>query len=204
MSSKRCYHQFCGLAKAMDVVGERWTLLIIRDLLLGPWRYSDLQSRNPGITTNLLAKRLNEMEETGLIQKQKQSSVGSPHVYELTELGRKLEPAVLALGQFGFNFMTKGPEPGDQLDPGRALLNLKKRYLGKSEGAMAFEFINMPCAEEVIPYIVKYDPDYVDIRYGQSSFQSTKATLSLKTYGDLVFRGGSAQELEEKGGLTIT
>ena len=64
-SSKRCYKQFCGVARALDVLGERWTLLIARDLLLGSWRYTDLMARLPGITTNLLAERLREMEANG-------------------------------------------------------------------------------------------------------------------------------------------
>ena len=81
-SSKRCYKQFCGVARALDVLGERWTLLIARDLLLGSWRYTDLMARLPGITTNLLAGRLRDMEANGLIRKYQQASVGSPHVYE--------------------------------------------------------------------------------------------------------------------------
>ena len=65
--ARRSYDQYCGLARALDVVGERWTLLVIRNLLLGPQRYSDLLRGLPGITTNLLAKRLQEMEAMGLI-----------------------------------------------------------------------------------------------------------------------------------------
>jgi DNA-binding HxlR family transcriptional regulator len=67
--SRRSYAQYCGLAKALDVVGERWTLLVVRNLLLGPLRYSELLRGLPGITTNLLAKRLKEMEEHGLLER---------------------------------------------------------------------------------------------------------------------------------------
>ena len=69
MARRRSYQQFCGVARTLDVVGERWTLLIVRNLLLGPRRYSDLLAELPGITTNLLAKRLKEMEEADLIAK---------------------------------------------------------------------------------------------------------------------------------------
>ena len=72
----RSYKQFCGLARALDVVGERWTLLIVRNLLVGPRRYSDLMAELPGITTNLLAKRLRELSSHGLIEKQ-------VHVFQL-------------------------------------------------------------------------------------------------------------------------
>ena len=69
MAELRSYHQFCGLARALDRVGERWTLLLVRNLLLGPRRYGELLDGLPGITTNLLAKRLKELEEQGIIER---------------------------------------------------------------------------------------------------------------------------------------
>src|SRR5689334_519503 len=102
---RRSYHQFCGLASALDVVGERWTLLIVRNLLLGPLRYSELLHGLPGITTNLLAKRLREMESHGLIERARSSATDSASAYRLTELGAALEPALHALGSWGWNWM---------------------------------------------------------------------------------------------------
>ena len=104
---RRSYRQFCGLAKALDIVGERWTLLIIRNLLLGQQRYSELIRLLPGITTNLLAKRLKEMEEAGLIDR----GAGG-HAYSLTGYGAGLEPALHALGRWGWQRM-KTPARGD-------------------------------------------------------------------------------------------
>src|SRR5437660_7820998 len=98
--NRRSYKQFCGLAKALDVVGERWTLRIVRNLLLGPLRYSDLLRGLPGITTNLLAKRLREMEEFGLIEKTRGTTTDGAHAYGLTTLGAGLEPAIHALGHW--------------------------------------------------------------------------------------------------------
>src|SRR5437868_15257828 len=94
--NRRSYRQFCGLAKALDVVGERWTLLVIRNLLLGPQRYSELIRGLLGITTNLLAKRLKEMEELALIERRPCSQD-----YQLTAFGAWLAPAVHALGSGG-------------------------------------------------------------------------------------------------------
>src|SRR3954447_24107788 len=99
MPKRRSYKQFCGVARALDVVGERWTLLIVRNLLLGPRRYSDLLRELPGITTNLLAKRLKEMEALGILAK---VTGGSPHygeAYALSSLGEALEPAVMELAR---------------------------------------------------------------------------------------------------------
>ena len=108
---RRSYNQYCGLAKSLDVVGERWTMLVVRNLLLGPLRYSDLLRGLPGITTNLLAKRLKEMEEFGLIERIRAGSADGGHVYRLTALGAGLEPAVHALGHWAWTWMTP-PEKG--------------------------------------------------------------------------------------------
>ncbi len=204
MSKKRCYKQYCGLAKAMDVIGERWTILILRDLLLGPWRYSDLIERLPGVTTNLLASRLKEMEENGLIKKTQQSSLGSPHVYELTVLGRALEPAMLALSQFGFNYMHGGPNPDEQVDPGRALLNLKSRYDSKQKGVVTFCFYNEYAHDRQEYYQVDFSTAGVDIRFGKERADTPCVELSLNTYADLVFRNVSAKALEKQGNLLVT
>src|SRR3954463_10844141 len=96
MKNRRTYKQFCGLAKALDLVGERWTLLVVRNLLLGPLRYSDLLRGLPGITTNLLAKRLREMEREGLLERVRASGAGG-QLYRLSAIGAALEPAVHAL-----------------------------------------------------------------------------------------------------------
>src|SRR3954471_12739272 len=103
--SRRSYEQYCGLAKALDVVGERWTLLIVRNLLLGPQRYSELLRGLPGITTNLLAKRLQEMEADALIA-HGEAGTDAP-ASRLTSVGRDLEPAIHALGRWGWGLMGK-------------------------------------------------------------------------------------------------
>ena len=204
MSKKRCYKQYCGLAKAMDVVGERWTLLIMRDLMLGPWRYSDLLERLPGVTTNLLATRLKDMEENGLIKKNQLSSLGSPHVYELTDLGRQLEPAMLALSQFGFNYMHGGPEPDEQVDPGRALLNLKSRYRNKQKGVVTLCINNEYAQNRREYYQIDFSPTGVDIRFGKNMPVTICAELSMKSYADLAFRNISSETLEKQRKLLIT
>ena len=99
---RRSYHQHCGLAKALDAVGERWTLLVVRNLLLGPQRYSDLLRGLPGITTNLLAKRLRQMQGLGLVEKVQVAGGGAASSYRLTDRGAALEPAVHALARWGW------------------------------------------------------------------------------------------------------
>jgi DNA-binding HxlR family transcriptional regulator len=98
----RDYGQYCGVTRALELVGERWALLIVRDLLVGPRRYGELAAGLPRIPSNILAARLKELQAAGLIRRAPRSRV---IVYELTPYGRELEPVVLALGAWGFKAM---------------------------------------------------------------------------------------------------
>jgi DNA-binding HxlR family transcriptional regulator len=99
----RSYRQFCPAARALDLIGERWTLLIVRELLLGPKRYTDLQHGLPGIGPNVLAERLRTMEGEGLVAKRRLAPPAASTVYELTELGLGLRPLLVALFQWGLH-----------------------------------------------------------------------------------------------------
>lgn len=102
----RSYDQYCAVAKALDLIGERWTLLVLRDLVhLGPRRFSDLRDGLPGIGANLLTQRLRRLEREGLIRRRRLSSPLKGVVYELTELGAALEPTIIELGRWGGRFM---------------------------------------------------------------------------------------------------
>ena len=105
---KRAYGQFCGIVRAVELVGERWALLIIRDLLVKPKRYSDLRNGLPRIPTNVLATRLKELEKVGIVGRRLLPRPAGV-VYELTEYGQELEEIVLRLGRWGAKSLT---EPG--------------------------------------------------------------------------------------------
>ena len=95
----RDYGQYCGITQALELVGERWALLIVRDLLVGPRRYGELAAGLPRIPSNILAARLKELQAAGVIRRAPRSRI---IIYELTPYGRELEPVVLALGAWGF------------------------------------------------------------------------------------------------------
>jgi DNA-binding HxlR family transcriptional regulator len=110
----RSYGQYCSVAKALDVVGDRWTLLIIRELLLqGPCRYTDLRNGLPGIATNLLADRLHELEAAGLVRREDAEPPVATALFHLTEAGAGLAPALEALGRWGIRYMAE-PAEGDE------------------------------------------------------------------------------------------
>lgn len=106
------YGQFCGLARAAEIVGQRWTLLILRDLSVGPRRYSELVAGLPGIPTNTLATRLKELEEEGLVARTAPSGTERSVVYELTPRGDELRPALDALSRWGAGGM-RTPREGE-------------------------------------------------------------------------------------------
>ena len=110
MPTNRSYGDACGIARALDVVGERWALLVVRELLLGPQRFSDLRRALPGASSNMLADRLRELEGHGVIQRRKLPPPAGSSVYELTGWGRELEPVILALGGWGLR-VPLPPEP---------------------------------------------------------------------------------------------
>src|SRR5947209_3724055 len=107
----RSYGQYCSVAKALDVIGDRWTMLVIRELLLqGPCRYTDLKNGLPGIASNLLAERLRELEAAGLIRREEAPPPVATTLFHLTEAGNELRPALDALGTWGLRYMG---EPAD-------------------------------------------------------------------------------------------
>jgi DNA-binding HxlR family transcriptional regulator len=110
----RSYGQYCSIAKALDVVGDRWTLLIIRELLIrGACRYTDLKDGLPGIATNLLADRLRELESAGLIRREEAPPPVATTLFHLTGTGASLLPVIEAIARWGIEFMVT-PVEGDQ------------------------------------------------------------------------------------------
>jgi DNA-binding HxlR family transcriptional regulator len=110
------FDQYCPVAHALGLVGERWSLLVVRELLHGPKRYTDLVDGLPGIGTNILATRLRDLEEAGVVRKRKLPPPAASNVYELTEYGAELEEAVHALARWGARSLGP-PGPKDDLYP---------------------------------------------------------------------------------------
>src|ERR671924_23795 len=100
MPMRRTYGDRCGVARALDLVGERWALLVVRELLLGPKRFTDLRSGLPHVSPDVLSQRLRELEEAGIVRRGKLPAPAGSRIYELTERGRQLEPVILELGRF--------------------------------------------------------------------------------------------------------
>ncbi len=135
MPTKRSYSDPCGVARALDLVGERWALLVVRDLLLGPKRFTDLRVSLPGIGPDVLAGRLRELEDAGIVARETLAPPAASRVYRLTPRGTALEPVILELGRWG----SQAPFPPHhgELSPDSLALALKTTFSPAAAGSLA-------------------------------------------------------------------
>ena len=127
MPTKRNYDQYCAIARALEVVGDRWTLLLVRELLTGPKRHTDLRDGLPGIATNVLGDRLQLLQLAGLIRRAILPPPAASAVYELTDRGRQLKPVLLALAGWGLPLLGS-PRDQDAYRLGWLVLALEERF----------------------------------------------------------------------------
>ena len=155
----KSYKQYCGVARALDLVGNRWALLLVRELLLGPRRFTDLKL--PGLTPTMLSTRLKELEEAGLVQ-----AVSLPpparQAWALTDAGRRLEPVVLALGAFGAAYLG-APASDDAVRHRWLMVSLQRRYRGALDGVVAELWF------DDVPYSVAFRGGRAEVRDGASA-----------------------------------
>jgi DNA-binding HxlR family transcriptional regulator len=150
----RSYNQFCALAYALDVVGERWTLLIIRELLTGPRRFKDLIDGLPDVSTNLLSERLKSLEQQGILSRRVLPPPAGSTVYELTPVGQALETAVLELGKWGSQFLPDSPEGVAMPSVGTTTLAIKAFFHPEQTQGVS-ETYELHLGHEVIQVQVK-------------------------------------------------
>ncbi|MEM6991877.1 MAG: helix-turn-helix domain-containing protein [Myxococcota bacterium] len=195
----KTYHQRCMVAKALDLVGERWTLLIVRDLLLGGRRYSDLLQGLPGLTTNLLAQRLQRLTAEGLVERRELPAPAAATVYELTALGQKLEPVVLSLGTFGETYMHEhgfGPlDPSEHKNARWAMVSLKRRYRGSPRTWTLALWVG------ALPFTVVIGGEAPTVRDGTPTDADITVRGDPGAWVSLLYGGGSSRELVAAGAL---
>jgi DNA-binding HxlR family transcriptional regulator len=133
------YPQFCPIARAAEVVGERWTILILRELFFGKQRFSDLRRRLSEVSPSVLSERLASLEQRGLVTKSDLAPPAASVVYELTEAGHGLGPVLMALARWGSRFLLP-LRPGEQLDPDRLRygIGLYARQTATADGCVEF------------------------------------------------------------------
>lgn len=190
----KTYRQFCGVAKALDVLGERWTLLLVRDLLLGPRSFTDLATSLFGITPNLLSKRLALLESHDVIQRVAHSESRSGRAYALTERGRSLEGIILGLGSFGATYLS-APQADDRLDPRAAALALKRRY-SSSRVAGSLELV---IGDD--HFAVRFGGPHIEVRDGHQPDADVVLTGAAAAWFPLLSRRATLRDLESRAEL---
>jgi DNA-binding HxlR family transcriptional regulator len=138
MATMRTYGDRCGVARALDVIGERWALLVVRELVLGPKRFSDLRAGLRGVAPDVLSQRLRELEGAGVLRRATLPPPNGARVYELTEWGQELEPLVLGLGRWG----SRAPFPASEaeLGPDAFVIALKTLFDPAAAGGLDATF----------------------------------------------------------------
>ena len=196
--ASRSYHQHCSLARALDLIGERWTLLVVRDLLGGPRRYKDLLEGLPGIGTNLLATRLKELSRLGLVEREATED-GRSALYRLSAAGEELEPALVALARFGVAFLD-APEEDDTWRPEWTPLALRARF--RPEKARGLEACYAFCVDGVEFHAVVDDGS---LRTALGAGPAPLLRLQTSAEAFLALAGGTLtpQQLLERSDTTL-
>jgi DNA-binding HxlR family transcriptional regulator len=188
----------CGIAHASDLLGQRWALLVVRELLLGPKRFTDLRMGIPDISPNVLGQRLRELEESGIVMRRKLAPPAAVQVYELTEWGRDLEPAVLALGRWA----SRSPSfPEDaELGPDSLVLALKTAFdPAKADGLEATYELRVG----EVPFKITVKDGEFQAAHGEAESPDATITSDPASLASVVFRGNRLVKAVESGAVEI-
>jgi DNA-binding HxlR family transcriptional regulator len=199
---KRSYGQFSALAIALDVVGERWTLLIVRDLFSGPKRFTDLQSGLPGISANLLSRRLKDMEKYDIVSRSWLPPPAASAVYELTRLGTALEPVLTALEQWGTGAITLKPDArqAKHFKAIWALLGMKHLFNEEMAGQVEGTF-ELTVDDQTI-HVTVHD-GVVEPKLGPAASPTLSAHMDLDTFKKLMLMEATPVELLQNGKVQV-
>jgi DNA-binding HxlR family transcriptional regulator/putative sterol carrier protein len=195
-STKR-YEQYCPVARSLDVLGERWTLLVVRSLLLGPQRYTDLRDALPGIATDLLTARLRTLEDAGYIQRRELPRPTPATVYELTDSGWRLAQVVLALAQLGVERLGE-PAENETINPAALVLSLRASFHpGRAQTPPHSYQLEL----DGEPFAVTIDHDHVEIIQGRTPNPDSTITTTAHTLAQLLSGAVDAKTATTKGDL---
>ena len=198
MATMRTYCDGCAAAHALDLVGERWALLVVRELLLGPKRFTDLRAGLPGVSPNVLAQRLRELEAAGVVRRRKLPPPAASRVYELTDWGMELEPVVIRLGHWGARSPSRPRDAG----------------LGVDSLILSFRTMFDPRAAEGLnaSYELRFGEDRFRAEVAEGRFEVTRGAANRPgaiieadpaTLAALVYEGRELAEALDSGEIKI-
>ncbi len=199
MGNTRTYSDACAAAHALDLVGERWALLVVRELLLGPKRFSDLRNGLPAIGPNRLTQRLHELEESGIVQRRKLGPPARSSVYELTEWGRELQPVLVQLGRWGRKSPFRDLEAGISVDA--LMLALTGDFDPTVSG-------NLSATYELVfgddHLVVRVADGRIDISRGDSALPDATVTTDTTGFVAVLTRKRRLKEAIRSGDIAVS
>jgi DNA-binding HxlR family transcriptional regulator len=197
MAAHRTYGEHCAVARALDVVGERWALLVVRELLLGPKRFTDLRAGLPKAKPSVLSQRLRELEEAGVVRRRRLGPPARAWVYELTGDGRELEPVVAALGYWGARVPTR---PGAVHGRDSVVLALQWRYDPEAAGDLAGRF-ELRLDDD--RFEIEVGSGRIAVRRGELEAPDAVIETDAETLGDLLLGGRRLDQAIASGEIGI-
>lgn len=193
----RTYNDLCGIARALDVIGERWALLVVRELMLGPKRFSDLRKGLPGVGPDMLAARLRDLEAAGVVARRKLEPPANARVYELTDKGRALRPALLELGRWGSSLP---PRPDAAFSPDSAVLALATLFDPEADPRLEATFALRLDGQM---FTARVAGGEIDVSRGSPPEPAATISVSPRTLAAVLWHGCGPAAAERAGELEI-
>lgn len=200
MTAQHGYGQYCGAARALDVIGDRWTLLIVRELLLGQRRFTDLIDGLPGISRNLLTTRLRALERDGIVSREELPPPAARQVYELTEDGRDLADAMIPLAAWGVRRLG-ARRPGESFRSHWAALAMAA-FADREAAQGVSETYQYVVGDTAFHFVV--DDGSIELRYGRAPDPAATVTTDEDTWADMASGNTTGSAAAAAGALTIT
>jgi DNA-binding HxlR family transcriptional regulator/putative sterol carrier protein len=194
----RTYCDGCAAAHALDLVGERWALLVVRELLLGPKRFTDLRAGLPAVSPNVLAQRLRELEQAGVLRRRKLPPPAASKVYELTEWGMELEPVIVRLGRWGARSPSK-PRDG-ALGVDSLVLSFRTMFEPRAAEGLRASY-ELRLGEEV--FVAMVEEGRFEIARGRAHKPDATIETDAATLAALVYKGRELAEAQRAGEVKI-
>lgn len=197
MATTRTYGDACSAAHALDLVGERWALLVVRELLLGPKRFTDLRVGLPHASPNVLAQRLRELEETGVVRRRKLAPPAGSRVYELTDWGLELEPVLMHLTRWGGRSPLRDLTAGVGVDA--LMLTLRSGFDPDSDLSATYAL-----RLDEHDFTVRAEGGHIDVVRGEPARPDVVVETDVPTFASLVTHQRGLDEATAAGKLKLT
>ena len=198
MTPKRTYGDQCGVARALDLVGERWALLVVRELLFGPKRFTDLRAGLPNLGPDVLSQRLRDLEAAGILRRRTLDPPAAAKVYELTERGRELERVLIELGRWGAS--APFPSADAVFGANSMVLALKTVFDGERANGLDAGYELTLGSER---FAIEISGGRIELRRGAVEDAEVKIATETGVLAELLWRGKSLDDALAAGVITI-